>query len=147
MPTVTKTETLYRKVGRRYVPAYSEGSSWDYDKDVMTAGTFRLTHAFSDGGRRYEYDVTPDTAGWAAAALQAKHAMIDALRQAATQHRPATSKLLLTKKQQQAVAQARAILNDAGVLSNMWESASPESIADAAIAAVLQHAKAPDATK
>ena len=144
--TTRPTYPLYNKQGRRYVPAYSV-AEWDYDKDRMAVGTFRLTYAYTDGGRRYEHDVTPDTAGWAAAALQAKHAMVDALRQAATQHRPATSKLLLTKKQQQAVAQARAILNDAGVLSSMWESASPESIADAAIAAVLQHAKAPDATK
>ena len=144
--TTRPTAPLYKKQGRRYVPAYSV-AEWDYDKDRMAVGTFRLTYAYADGGRRYEHDVTPDTAGWAAAALQAKHAMVDALRQAATQHRPATSKVLLTKKQQQAVAQARAILNGAGVLSSMWESASPESIADAAIAAVLQHAKAPDATK
>ncbi len=144
--TSRPTDPLYKKHGRRYVPAYSV-ADWDYDKDHMTVGTFRLTYAHTDGGRRYEHDVTPDTAGWAAAALQAKHAMVDALRQAATQHRPATSKVLLTKKQQQAAAQARAILNDAGVLSSMWESASPEAIADAAIAAVLQHAKAPDATK
>lgn len=144
--TTRPTAPLYKKKGRRYVPAYS-AADWDYDKDRMAVGTFRLTYAYADGGRRYEHDVTPDTAGWAAAALQAKHAMVDALRQAATQHRPATSKVLLTKKQHQAVAQARAILNDAGVLSSMWESASPESIADAAIAAVLQHAKAPDATK
>ena len=144
--TTRPTAPLYKKQGRRYVPAYSV-AEWDYDKDRMAVGTFRLTYAYADGGRRYEHDVTPDTAGWAAAALQAKHAMVDALRQAATQHRPATSKVLLTKKQQQAVAQARAILNEAGVLSSMWESASPESIADAAVAAVLQHAKAPDATK
>lgn len=140
------TDPLYKKQGRRYVPAYSV-ADWDCDKDHMAVGTFRLTYAYQDGGRRYEHDVTPDTAGWAAAALLAKHAMVEAMRKASTQHRPATSKLLLTKKQQQAVAQARAILNEAGVLSSMWESASPESIADAAIAAVLQHAKAPDATK
>ena len=144
--TTRPTAPLYKKQGRRYVPAYSV-AEWDYGKDRMAVGTCRLTYAYADGGRRYEHDVTPDTAGWAAAALQAKHAMVDALRQAATQHRPATSKVLLTKKQQQAVTQARAILNEAGVLSSMWESASPESIADAAIAAVLQHAKAPDATK
>lgn len=141
------TEPLYKKQGRRYVPACSV-TDWDYDKDRMAVGTFRLTYAYQDGGYRYEYDVTPDTAGWAAAALLAKHAMVEAMRHAATQHRPATSRVVpLTKKQQCAVAQARAILNGAGVLSSMWESVSPESIADAAIAAILQHAKAPDATK
>ena len=144
--TTRPTDPLYKKQSRRYVPAYSI-ADWDYDKDLMAVGTFRLTYAYQDGGRRYEYDVTPDTAGWAAAALLAKHTMVEAMRKASTQHRPATSKLLLTKRQQQAVAQARAILNEAGVLSSMWESASPEAVADAAIAAVLQHAKAPDATK
>ena len=103
------TDPLYKKQGRRYVPAYSV-TEWDYDKDRMPVGTFRLTYAFTDGGRRYEYDVTPDTAGWAAAALLAKHAMVEAMRDAATQHRPATSRVVpLTKKQQYAVAQARAI--------------------------------------
>lgn len=145
--TTRPTNPLYKKQGRRYVPAYSI-ADWDYDKDRMAVGTFRLTYAYADGGRHYEYDVTPDTAGWAAAAALAKHAMVEAMRHAATRHRPATSSaVLLTKKQQQAVAQARAILNEAGVLSSMWESASPEDIADAAIAAVLQYAKAPDATK
>lgn len=143
--TTRPTDPLYKKQGRRYVPAYSV-AEWDYDKDHMAVGTFRLTYAYANGGRRYEYDVTPDTAGWAAAALLAKHAMVEAMRKASTKHLPATSRLLLTKKQHHAVAQARAILNGAGVLSSMWESASPESIADAAIAAVLQHAKAPDAT-
>ena len=141
------TDPLYKKQGRRYVPAYSV-AEWDYGKDRMAVGTFRLTYAYQDGGRRYEYDVTPDTAGWAAAALLAKHAMVEAMRHAATQHRPATSRVVpLTKKQQQAVAQARAILNGAGVLSSMWEGVSPEDIADAAIATVLRHAKAPDAIK
>lgn len=139
------TETLYKKQGRRYVPAYSI-ADWDFDRDAMPVGAFRLTYAFTGGGRRYEYDVTPDTAGWAAAALLAKHAMVEAMRDAALKHSPA-SVVPLTKKQQQAVAQARAILQDAGVLSIMWESVTPEAIADAAISAVLRHAKAPNATK
>lgn len=143
--TTRPTDPLYKKQGRRYVPAYSV-ADWDYDKDSMAVGTFRLTYAFTDGGRRYEHQVTPDTAGWAAAALMAKHAMVEAMRDAALKHKPA-SVVPLTKRQQCAVAQARAILNGAGVLSSMWEGVSPDAIADAAIAAVLQHAKAPDATK
>lgn len=143
--TTQPTEPLYKKQGRRYVATYSV-TDWRFDRDAMPVGTFRLTYAYGDGGRRYKYDVTPDTAGWAAAALLAKHAMVEALRSASLLHRPAISKPL-TKKQAVAVAQARAILNGAGVLSSMWESASPEAVADAAIAAVLRHAKAPDATK
>ena len=49
---ITDTETLYRKVGRRYVPAYSL-AHWNYDGDLMPVGSFRLVHAYSDGGRRY----------------------------------------------------------------------------------------------
>lgn len=35
--TTTETETLFRKVGRKYVPAYSM-SEWSYDKDLMPVG-------------------------------------------------------------------------------------------------------------
>ena len=143
--TTQPAEPLYKKQGRRYVPAYSV-TDWSFDRDAMRVGTFRLTYAYQDGGRRYEYDVTPDTAGWAAAALLAKHAMVEAMRDAALKHKPA-SVVPLTKKKQCAVAQARAILQEAGVLSSMWEGVSPEAIADAAIATVLRHAKAPDAAK
>ena len=144
MPTVTKTETLYRKVGRRYVPAYSEGSSWDYDKDVMTAGTFRLTHAYSDGGRRYEYDVTPDTAGWVAAATLALHAMTEAIHE--RNRMTVATRQPLTKKQQAAVQRANAILEDAGIWAGYgWTSAAAHEVAQAGIDAVLAYAKAPKA--
>jgi hypothetical protein len=55
---ITETETLFRKVGRKYVPAYSL-SEWSYDKDMMPVGSFRLVHAYSDGGRRYAYERHP----------------------------------------------------------------------------------------
>ena len=45
-----ETETLYRKDGRRYVPAYSL-AHWNYDGDMMPVGSFRLVHAYNDGGR------------------------------------------------------------------------------------------------
>ncbi len=79
--TTTETETLFRKVGRRYVPAYSL-ADWSYDKDLMPVGSFRLVHAYSNGGRRYAYNVTPDTAGWVAAATLAVHAMTEAIHKA-----------------------------------------------------------------
>ena len=77
-------ETLYRKVirGKRttYVVAYSATSP--YVPDLMRPGTFRLTYAYTDGGRRYEYAVTPDTASFMAAATIARQSMEDAIRQA-----------------------------------------------------------------
>ena len=65
-------EVLYRKVGRRYVPV----SDWDLNAgDKMRVGTFRLTYCYADGGSRYWYEVTPDTAGFVAAAMVAHAAM------------------------------------------------------------------------
>ena len=140
-----ETETFYRKDGRRYVPAFSAGN-WDYDKDVMEVGTFRLTHAYSDGGRRYEYNVTPDTAGWVAAATLALHAMTEAIHKA-NQHTVASS-TPWTKKQQAAIAQANAILEAAGIWSGLgWTTAAAHDVAKAGIDAVRQWANQPKDTK
>jgi site-specific DNA-cytosine methylase len=76
------------KVGRMkitdYVGRYAgySLSEWSYDKDLMPVGSFRLVHAYSDGGRRYAYNVTPDTAAWVAAATLAVHAMTEAIHKA-----------------------------------------------------------------
>ena len=105
---ITETETLYSKKGRRYVPAYSL-AHWNYDGDMMPVGSFRLVHAYSDGGRRYAYDVTPDTAGWVAAATLAVHAMTEAIHKA--NQLTIASGTPWTKKQQAAIAQANAILD------------------------------------
>lgn len=143
--TTTETETLFRKVGRKYVPAYSL-SEWNYDKDLMKAGSFRLVHAYSDGGRRYEYDVTPDTAAWVAAATLALHAMTEAIHKA-NQHTIASS-TPWTKKQQAAIAQANAILEAAGIWSRRgWTTAAAHDVAKAGIDAVRQWANQPKDTK
>ena len=72
--TTTETETLFRKVGRRYVPAYSL-ADWSYDKDLMPVGSFRLVHAYSHGGR----------GGTTAQAYDVAQAGIDAVTQWANQ--------------------------------------------------------------
>lgn len=143
--TTTDTEPLYRKVGRKYVPAYSL-ADWNYDKDLMKAGSFRLVHAYSDGGRRYAYDVTPDTAGWVAAATLALHAMTEAIHKA-NQHTIASG-TPWTKKQQAAIAQANAILEAAGIWSGRgWTTAAAHDVAQAGIDAVRQWANQPKDTK
>ena len=142
---ITETETLFRKVGRRYIPAYSL-SEWSYDKDLMKAGSFRLVHAYSDGGRRYAYEVTPDTAGWVAAATLAVHAMTEAIHKA-NQHTIASGKPW-TKKQQEAIKQANAILEAAGIWhGHGWTTASAHEVAKAGIDAVTQWANKPKETK
>ena len=135
------TDPLYKKQGRRYVPAYSI-ADWDYDKDRMAVGTFRLTYAYQDGGRRYEYDVTPDTAGWVAAATLALHAMTEAIHE--RNRMTVATRQPLTKKQQAAVQRANAILEDAGIWAGYgWTSAAAHEVAQAGIDAVLAWAKAP----
>ena len=140
--TTTDTEPLYRKVGRKYVPAYSL-SDWSYDKDLMPAGSFRLVHAYSNGGRRYAYEVTPDTAAWVAAATLAVHAMTEAIHKA--NQRTITSGTPWTKKQQAAIKQANAILEAAGIWSGRgWSSTQAYVVAKAGIDAVTQWANQPD---
>ena len=138
-----KTTTLYIKRGRRYVPAYSEAGEWrNYDKDRMQVGTFRLTHAYCDGGMRYEHDVTPDTAGWTAAAMVALHAMAEKMHGASLYR--ASGVQHYTKKQLAALEEARKVMARAGLLlPTHWQQATPDQVARAGIEAVLQHARAP----
>ena len=138
----TETETLFRKVGRRYIPAYSL-SEWSYDKDLMPVGSFRLVHAYSDGGRRYAYEVTPDTAGWVAAATLAVHAMTEAIHKA--NQRTIASGTPWTKKQQEAIKQANAILEAAGIWSGRgWTTAQAYEVAQAGVDAVKRWVNQPD---
>ena len=137
----TDTEPLYRKVGRRYVPAYSL-SEWSYDKDLMPVGSFRLVHAYSSGGRRYAYNVTPDTAAWVAAATLAVHAMTEAIHKA--NQFTVSSPKPWTKKQQAAIAQANSILEAAGIWSGRgWTTAQAYDVAQAGVDAVKQWASKP----
>ena len=140
--TTTETETLFRKVGRKYVPSYSL-SEWSYDKDLMKVGSFRLVHAYSDGGRRYAYNVTPDTAAWVAAATLAVHAMTEAIHKA-NQHTIASG-TPWTKKQQEAIKQANAILEAAGIWSGRgWTTAQAYDVAQAGVDAVKRWVNQPD---
>ena len=139
---ITDTETLYRKVGRRYVPAYSS-EHMAYDSDLMRVGSFRLVHAYSDGGRRYAYNVTPDTAGWVAAATLAVHAMTEAIHKA--NQFTVSSPKPWTKKQQAAIAQANSILEAAGIWSGRgWTTAQAYDVAQAGVDAVTKWVNQPD---
>lgn len=133
-------ETLYRRVQRgkgfKYEVAYS-AQNWDMP-DLMKPGTFRLTHAYSDGGRRYEYDVTPDTAGFVAAASVARLAMEEAIKQA-HQMKPMGVQNY-TKKQLAVLAQCRKMMEDCGAfLPTHWQASTPHDISQAAIDAVRSY--------
>lgn len=131
--TDRKTTPLFEKKGRKYVPVRAYWHE-DHNIDQMATGTFRLVYAYTDGGRRYEYDVTPASAPAAAAMLIAKDAMVEAIRDA-SKMRPNTS-TQYTKRQQAAIARFREEMG--GMFPTYWTENMPYAIADAAIKAVLE---------
>lgn len=128
-----KTNTLYEKRGRKYVPVQARWYE-EHNSENMPVGTFRLIYAYCDGARRYEYDVTPATAPAVAAMMIAKKAMEEAIVQAGKM-RPNT-RFEYTKRQRAAIARFR---EEMGVMfPSYWSDNMPNEIADAAIKAVLE---------
>lgn len=125
--------TLYEKLGRRYIPVYERWQ--DAHEDQMAVGTFRLTYCYEEGGRRYQYEVTPATATWAAAAMIARDVMVKAMQDRAVAT-PA-GRVEYTKKQLAIIERYRAEMAEAGGnLPKWWNVSSPWDIADAAIKAM-----------
>lgn len=132
------SEILYRKVGRKYVPAYDVTRG--YDNDHMAVGTWRMVYAYADGGRRYEYGVKPDTASFRAAAMLARDKMIAAMDAAAKScpnlMRSEKGKPY-TKQQLEIIFRFRdSMVATGAMLPEWWTGASAPEIADAAIKAV-----------
>lgn len=128
--------TLYEKRGRKYVPVQDR---WDDGRDCMKVGQFRLTYCYSEGGRRYEYEVTPATASFVAAATVAREAMEDAIRQRviSTEH---IKNVPYTKKQLAILKRFRKEMSDAGGLwPNWWQHTSSYELSEAAIKAVQEY--------
>ena len=127
--------TLYEKRGRKYVPV---AERW-YDGDQMTVGQFRLTYCYSGGGKRYEYNVTPDTAVFVAAAMIAREAMEHAISEAkAAQPNNAGAKPY-TKKQLKILERFSKEMTDAGGLfPDWWAHTSAWDLSEAAIKAVCE---------
>ena len=132
--STTETTALYKKVGRKYVPVAAQ---WDepVTKDRQTVNTFRLTYAYADGCRRYEYDVTPATAPAAAAMMIAKLAMEEKLRDMARMS-PSGSISKYTLKQIALIAKFRDDMG--GMYPSHWTEESAYRISEAAIKAVLE---------
>jgi len=107
----------------------------DWDRDYQKPGTCRLVIAAGDGLRRYANDVTPDTAGWVAAATIARIAMERAIqeRSAYTPSGP----VKYTKNQLAVLAHCKKLMVEAGMLMpSSWTSSTPHEISQAAIDAV-----------
>ena len=107
----------------------------DWDRDYLKPGTCRLVIASGDGLRRYAHDVTPDTAGWVAAATIARIAMEQAIheRSAYTPSGP----MKYTKNQLAVLAHCKKLMVEAGMLMpTSWTSTTAHEISQAAIDAV-----------
>jgi len=128
-----KTEPLYKKVGRKYVPVQAY---WHEDSasDQMAVGTFRLVYAYADGGRRYEYEVKPDTAGFMAAAMIAKAAMEDSIRAMSTMQPSGVFRY--NKAQLKCIEKFHRDMD--GLAPTHWMQAPSHEIVDAGIKAVLE---------
>ena len=127
-------ETLYRKFGRRYVPVLN---SRTYERDTMHVNTWRMVYAYSEGGRRYEYEVKPDNASFKAAAMIAKQAMVDAIINASKATLDVQNGRPFTQKQKRIIKRFRAEMAAAGgMLPVWWVHTSAEDVAKAAIKAV-----------
>jgi hypothetical protein len=133
-----KTETLYKKIGRKYVPV---SAYWAEDNrmDRLQVGKFRLTYAYADGASRYEYDVTPDTAGFVAASMIAKHAMCEMIREKNTAGAWCKSNTY-TQEQLSIIHEFVKRMSEAGAFRPVWwQHNSPHEIADAAIQTVMDY--------
>ena len=124
---------LFKKVGRKYVPVHAQWHE-DHSTDQMPVGTFRLTYAYADGGRRYEYEVTPATAPTVAAMMVAKSAIEDAVKRACVM-RPNIGRPY-TKRQQAAIERFKEEMG--GMYPSWWVEGSAYEISDAAIKAVME---------
>lgn len=137
------TEAIYRKVqrGKRvHYELIGNASHWSSDFDVLKPGQFRLEFASGDGMRRYAYPVSPDTAGWEAAALIARDAMEAEIKRAA-QCVPDVGRVRpYTKKQLAIIDRFRAEMLEAGAqLPEWWRFTSDIEISQAAIEAVRSY--------
>ena len=123
----------------RYTLAYSHINDY-HIVDAMKVNTFRLVHAYGEGGRRYHYDVTPDTAAFVAAASIAEQAMVQAMLDA-SKVQPAQPLEKYTIKQLEAIRKARDIMQEAGCFVSHWKHASAHDIVKAGIEAVKKWQK------
>lgn len=134
MTTTTPLYTRHKTPGGKVTYRLDTAAS-DWDRDYLKPGTCRLVIASGDGLRRYAHDVTPDTAGWVAAATIARIAMEQAIheRSAYTPSGP----VKYTKNQLAVLAHCKKLMMEAGMLMpTHWTSTTAHEISQAAIDAV-----------
>ena len=138
------SEAIYSKVqrGKRvHYELVGNAAHWhSSDFDVLKPGQFRLEFASQNGMHRYAYPVSPDVAGWAAAAMLARDAMEAAMHKMAIAAPQLGSPVLYTKKQLAIIERYRAEMAAAGGMFPIWwQHTSSTEIAQAAIEAVREY--------
>lgn len=130
-----ETETLYKKVGRKYVPV-SRYMAEDFTRKINIGQFILVGSSATDSSVTYCYTVTPDTAGFVAASQIARGAMTKALVEQMRQ-RPMKPQPF-TKAQRKAIDEcAQKIGMD---FPAWWSSSSVSDIVDAGIKAVRYYA-------
>lgn len=128
------SDILYKKIGRKYIP---QSRVFDFEH-AMPVGSFMLVYAYTDGGKQYEYSVTPDTASFVAAAMIAKKAMQEAI-QNKSEYKPIRP-AKWTKKQAEIMDEYQYKMRLAGgTFPIWWGASSSHELADAAINAVKDY--------
>lgn len=129
--------TLYKKVGRKYVP-YSQSFA-DYEM-AIPVGSFMLVYAYQDGGKKYSYKVKPDTAGFEAAAMIAEHSICEAIHEKSKYDCDTGKVKRYTKKQLAIIKEFRAkMIATGGLMPTWWTTKASYEIAAAAIDAVRNY--------
>ena len=127
------TETLYTKVGRRYIPV-SEGID-RYDLKVPVGGSILIVST-GPGAHTCQYNIDPDRAAFLAAAALFRDAMVNAIQEAAKSS-PSCVSRPYTKKEKECIDRFRDEMAKLGsFLPDWWESASAWKIAEAAVQAI-----------
>lgn len=101
-----QTETLYKKVGHRYIPV-NEGID-RHDLKVPVGGSVLIVST-GPGCHTYQYNVDPDRAAFLAAAALFREAMVSAIQDAAKSS-PSRSVRQYTKKELECIEQERTLL-------------------------------------
>lgn len=123
--------THYIKEGRKYIPV---SVHWE-QQDYLPVGTFWLCYAYAKGGGMYQYDVTPDTAGFVAASMIAEKVIEEEIAKA-RQYEPSGTKKY-NKKQLEILAEFIEKIEAAGaMMPPMWTLQTSHEIARKAVDAV-----------
>jgi hypothetical protein len=129
--------TLYKKVGRKYVP---HRESFLDSELTIPVGSFVMAYAYTGGGKKYSYEVKPDTAGFVAAAMIAQHSIVEAINEK-NRYRPDAAKSTPYTKEQRALVEefSEKMRATGALLPDWWTTNASYEIADAAIDAVRNY--------